>query len=174
MPGPLVLIIKNRMSVRQSVSVSSAFHRRRRARRLKISHDDGRGPMCPETCNRGGPTAGRHVARAHVRHWFSMETGELRVPLSGPQLGNGWSQRRAVNARRQRRDQPGACQAGLSSVSCTCARARTCMTSFYISGTAGPIALKFEMWVVPSRCYGWLAQLGRGARAHVRQPCQVH
>ena len=31
--------------------------------------------MCPETCNRDGRSAGRHVARAHVRHRFSMGNG---------------------------------------------------------------------------------------------------
>ena len=71
-------------SVSQSVCVSSAFHRRRRARRLKISHDGGRGPRCPETCNRDGPSAGRHVARAHVRHRFSMEMGEMKGSAVGP------------------------------------------------------------------------------------------
>ena len=32
-----------------------------------------------------------------------------------------------------------------------------------------------QIWnVVRLRCYGWLPQLGRGARAHVRQQCRVH
>ena len=54
--------------------------------------------MCPETCNRDGRTAGRHVARAHVRHWFSTEMGEMK----GSAVGSLARQRLVAATRGQR------------------------------------------------------------------------